>query len=107
MSQSTNCCSFKDTRLPVPRDHALSCKNVVEKPACPRYSTGVTAHCVVQFTDGARDLPLHSSVAKQDHPPRKTSNCVYSRELLVREIGEFVKTLFEREILTTNEGCLH
>ena len=50
-------------------------------------------------------------VRRQARPPTpQTCNletCVRSRELLVREIGEFVKTQFEREILTTNEGCLH
>ena len=31
---STNCCSFKDTKLPVLREHAPSCEPVVEKTAC-------------------------------------------------------------------------
>merc|ERR1711898_71167 len=63
LSQSTNCCSLRETRLPLAISHAPSNAPVVEndqhEPHCPWFFTGVTAPFVVQSMDAANASPLN------------------------------------------------
>merc|ERR1719463_148911 len=61
LSQSTSCCSLRDTSEPVAISQAPSSEPVVEnaqhEPHCPWFFTGVTAPLVVQSTEAANSDP--------------------------------------------------
>ena len=107
VSQSTNCGRKKNTRLPVLIAHTPSYELVVVKT---QHHAPKPVLDPSRKSSSTRKQPkiFQCTRASSSETPtlriRRLETCVQSRELLVREIAEFVNTQFEREILSVGSA---